>query len=222
MNDITTLKNVKLDYNKLKEIGFIKEKDTYKFKKNILDDQFILNIEISNNEIKSYVIEKEFNEEFIPYNIGDSFGNYVGQMRNEYDLIIEKILETCSEKNIFKEEYTNLVIKYIKEKYNDEFEYLWEKFPEFAITRNKTNKKWYCLLGTVDKSKLDKQFEGKVEIIDLRLEPEEVDKIVDDKKYYRGYHMNKKHWITIILDGSVNIEEIYNLIDISYNLSLKK
>ena len=34
--------------------------------------------------------------------------------------------------------------------------------------------------------------------------------------------MNKKHWITIILDGSVNIEEIYNLIDISYNLSLKK
>ena len=91
MNDITTLKNVKLDYNKLKEIGFIKEKDTYKFQKNILDDQFILNIEISNNEIKSYVIEKEFNEEFIPYNIGDSFGNYVGQMRNEYDLIIEKI-----------------------------------------------------------------------------------------------------------------------------------
>ncbi len=39
---------------------------------------------------------------------------------------------------------------------------------------------------------------------------------------FAGYHMNKKHWITIKLDGSVNINEIYELIDNSYNLSKNK
>ena len=32
--------------------------------------------------------------------------------------------------------------------------------------------------------------------------------------------MNKNNWITIKLDSSVTLEEIYTLIDISYNISL--
>ncbi|WRK53620.1 MmcQ/YjbR family DNA-binding protein [Coprobacillaceae bacterium CR2/5/TPMF4] len=34
--------------------------------------------------------------------------------------------------------------------------------------------------------------------------------------------MNKDNWITIILDGRVELEEIYQLIDNSYQLSLHK
>lgn len=37
-----------------------------------------------------------------------------------------------------------------------------------------------------------------------------------------GYHMNKKHWNTIIIDNSINDVLIYNWIDISYNLILEK
>jgi len=33
-----------------------------------------------------------------------------------------------------------------------------------------------------------------------------------------GYHMNKKHWNTIIIDGSVSIRKIFDWIDDSYNL----
>jgi predicted DNA-binding protein (MmcQ/YjbR family) len=33
-----------------------------------------------------------------------------------------------------------------------------------------------------------------------------------------GYHMNKKHWNTIILDGSVPDKEVFSWIDHSYNL----
>jgi len=32
-----------------------------------------------------------------------------------------------------------------------------------------------------------------------------------------GYHMNKKHWNTIILDGSISSKLIFSLIDHSYN-----
>ena len=34
-----------------------------------------------------------------------------------------------------------------------------------------------------------------------------------------AYHMNKKHWLTILLNGSVNDDEIYNLLDMSYEMT---
>ena len=37
-----------------------------------------------------------------------------------------------------------------------------------------------------------------------------------------GYHMSKKHWNTIILDGSIPEEEIIEMIDDSYALVVKK
>ncbi len=33
-----------------------------------------------------------------------------------------------------------------------------------------------------------------------------------------GYHMNKKHWNTIIVDGSVSNKQLQGFIDDSYNL----
>jgi predicted DNA-binding protein (MmcQ/YjbR family) len=37
-----------------------------------------------------------------------------------------------------------------------------------------------------------------------------------------GYHMNKKHWNTVILDGSVTDKEVLSWIDHSYNLIIGK
>lgn len=33
-----------------------------------------------------------------------------------------------------------------------------------------------------------------------------------------GYHLNKKHWITVIASGQLSQQEIFDLIDHSYNL----
>ncbi len=37
-----------------------------------------------------------------------------------------------------------------------------------------------------------------------------------------GYHMNKKHWNTVNVDGSVSVDLIYQWIDDSYDLIVKK
>jgi len=34
-----------------------------------------------------------------------------------------------------------------------------------------------------------------------------------------AYHMNRNHWLTILLNGSVNDDEIYNLLDMSYEMT---
>ena len=64
--------------------------------------------------------------------------------------------------------------------------------------------------------------EGKIEIIDLKAAPDKISSIVDNINYLPGYHMNKKHWLTIKLDGLVPIKTIYSLIDESFNIIKKK
>ena len=41
------------------------------------------------------------------------------------------------------------------------------------------------------------------------------------KSVLPGYHMNKEHWNTVILDKTIPDEEIYSMIDNSYNLIIK-
>jgi len=41
------------------------------------------------------------------------------------------------------------------------------------------------------------------------------------KSVISGYHMNKKHWNTIIIDGSIPDEVILGMIDDSYDLVFK-
>lgn len=223
MEDKIVFKDLKIDFQKLPKLGFVKEKNYYQYETKIMNDQFSLVIKIDRNHIvTSDVIELSTNERFIPYHVISSTGEFVGKMREEYNNMIEKVKSTCCSKNVFKSEYANLVIEYVKQKYNDEIEFLWEKFSNNAIWRNKDNNKWYGALLVVQKTKIGIEEEGSIEIIDLLLEPEKIENIVDNEKYFPGYHMNKKHWITIKLDGSVDINEIYKLIDNSYYLSKGK
>ena len=123
--------------------------------------------------------------------------------------------------DVFKSEGARQVIIYISEKYQDEPEFLWQRTPKNAIFRRKDNAKWYAALLTVQKRKLGLDEDGEIEIIDLRIRTENIEVLLDGKGYFPGYHMNKKHWITILLDGSVPIEEVFLRIDDSFVLAFK-
>lgn len=111
------------------------------------------------------------------------------------------------------------VIAYVREEYRDELQFLWRRFPNNAIYRRKDNRKWYAALLVVDRRKLGLDQDGTVEIIDLRGDPDEIGALIDGRKYFPGYHMNKKHWFTLRLDGSVPMVEVLSRLDESYRLA---
>lgn len=112
-----------------------------------------------------------------------------------------------------KANYPKRQIAYIRDTYGDALEYLWQKFPDNAVVRRKDNRKWYAVLLTVSRRRLGFDSDERVEIIDLRMPPEEIEKQVDGVRLLPGYHMNKKHWVTVCLDGSVSFAEICRKID---------
>lgn len=214
------LENRNINYKKLIKYGFKKENNKYIYKKKIQDNQFEVNVIISDKENYARLIDLENETDFILVDIEDSNGKFVGELRYKYDKIIEDIIIECTSKEIFKSKQAKEIVKYIKEKYNDELEFLWEKHPDNAIWRNKQNNKWYGAILTVSEKKLGIESENKVEVIDLRYQKDKVESIIDNNKIFPGYHMNKNNWITIKLDNSLETSEIYNFIDNSYKLSI--
>ncbi len=214
--------NKKTNFEKLTEYGFILQDDFYTFSADIMGDMFRLNIYVSTSGVTELeVIDKATNDEYTLVKTPSAVGSFVGSVRAECEDILNDIVSKCYEPDIFKSEYAKLVIQHIRDKYGSVAEYLWEKFPNNAIFREETTEKWYAALLTVEKRKIGIDEDGIIEIIDLKDTPDNIAALVDGKNYLAGYHMNKKHWYTICLDGSVPIEEIYERIDVSFG-TLKK
>lgn len=216
------LKDKLIAYDKLLKYGFIQENGTYLYKTKLHNGEFELEVTVENNKMTSKVIDLMNEDEYILVDIKDSTGEFVGNLRKEYEEELQNIIEKCTVPNIFKSEQAKEIIKYVKEKYNDELEYLWKKFPENAIWRNKKNNKWYGLLLVISERKLGIESDKIIEIIDLRYSKDNIKEIIDNNKIFPGYHMNKESWITIRLNGDMNTKKILELIDNSYKLSLAK
>ena len=216
------LKNKIIDFDKLLLYGFTKEKDQYVLRNKICNDQFEMIVTAIDNTIYSKLIDLENNDEYILVDVIGSTGEFVGKVKMEYEEKLKDIIDKCTIPNIYKSKQANEIIKYIKEKYNDDLEFLWKKFDDNAVWRNKKNNKWYGALLIVASNKIGVNSDEIVEIIDLRYQKEEIKKVIDNVKIFPGYHMNKDNWITIKLDESVEIEKIFKLIDNSYNISLTK
>ena len=67
------------------------------------------------------------------------------------------------------------------------------------------------------------RYKNDIACINLKCEPDEAVVLRDIfDSVIPGYHMNKEHWNTVILDGSIPKEEIEFMIDKSYGLVVRK
>lgn len=213
-------KNKKADFSKLAEFGFVKSKTLWKYTKTLSGSGFEMTVTINKSgKVSAKVVEPDVGEYTL--HLTDSAGSFVGGVREEYEQTLSEIAGKCFERDVFKFEQTKRLIEYVREKYGRELEFLWEKFDDNAVWRRGDTNKWFAAVLTTTRRKLGLSSDEPVEIIDLRLPPEEMAQTVDGKRYFGGWHMNKKHWYTIILDGSVDFEEICDRIDVSYKLAIR-
>lgn len=214
-------KNSKPNFDKLQAYGFEKSAESYKYSAAIMDGQFALNVTIDDNDIDTEIIDLNTDEPYTLFLADNAVGSFVGAVRTAYEKVMQSIADKCFDKTVFKADYTQQLTKYVFDKYGDSLEFLWEKFSDNAVWRRKDNQKWYGILLTVPKNKLGLPSNERVEILDIRTNPDTIDDIVDNATVFRGYHMNKKHWITVCLDGSVPLDTIEKMLDISYELARK-
>ena len=210
-------KRCHVDFNKLVNYGFIKEQDYYIYSTLFMNNSFKVIIKIDlNGNVNSKVIDMDTEEEYLKIHF-DNIGTYTAQIKDEYEKILKGIRKSCFNKDYFLLPQSNRITSYIKNKYGDNPEFLWDKYPGFGVFRNKNSEKWYALIANIKAYKIDSNI-GETEIINLKIDSEKLDELLNKNGFYKAYHMNKKDWITILLNDTVGDDEIISLIDKSWNL----
>ena len=201
--------------------GFVKTENGYRLQQKIMGGDFTLFVTVgADGTVDTELTEAETNEAYVLYKT-NAQGKYIGEVRAAVEAVLADIAATCFKDKIFQFPQTERLIRHVRERYGDEPEYLWKKFPQNAVWRRKDNKKWYGAVLSVEGVKLGLDTEEIVEIVDLRGTPEEIPALLERQHYYPGWHMNKKSWYTVVLDDSVPDDELWERIRQSYLIAQK-
>ena len=113
--------------------------------------------------------------------------------------------------------------EYIKNQYGIEPDFPWDGDFVTAVFRHKDNRKWFALIMRVSGDRLGLDTDEPVDCMNLKIDdPMLLDMLIHEKRMIPAYHMNKQHWITVFLDGTVKDKKVTDLIDLSYSVTAGK
>ena len=200
---------------KLLQYGFREEAEKLIYRKEILDSSFLIEIVFVNSQLLIEVYDIEFDEIYSLYSVDSAVGETVQNIREHVEKLLSSILGLADESGKISSE----IIDYCNNKYGENHVNPFKKHPDILAFVNEKNK-WYALMSNVEYNKLNKTSNiiTKVKILNVKYPTDKILEIIDNKNIFPAYHMNKKHWISIVLDKNIKLETIKELIDISYSL----
>ena len=220
LKELTKYKELQIE--RLESYGFLKNEQEYFYEVDLIPEELSLRIHVSfQKEIRVEVIDVTFQEPYVLHLSDHAVGEYVTMVRTKYEELLTHFVEHCFIERIYKSDVTIKLIEHVKERFGDDLEFLWKDYPDGAIWRRKDSKKWYGLLQVVSKRKLGMDSDEIVEIANFRLDYKNGELLSSFPNYYPAYHMNKKSWCSICLDGSVPLEDIFERLEKSYLLAKK-
>lgn len=111
------------------------------------------------------------------------------------------------------------IFTYAKEAYAIEPDYPWARTPDYAILRHTGSRKWFAAIINITADKLKLPGHDLIDALLLKCDPIVIGSLRTEPGILPAYHMNKEHWITVLLDGSCPREQVFKLIDFSYDLT---
>ena len=111
------------------------------------------------------------------------------------------------------------ISKYVMDTYGISSVRLWEKTPDNEVWRHETNGKWFGIIMDIPGNRVGLESGEVIDVLNVKCEPEMITLLVSQPGFAPAYHMNKTHWISILLNGMAADETIYQLLDMSYDMT---
>lgn len=201
--------------------GFTKTAKGYEFRQLLTVDGSDLEVvvEVQEEDVEVKVWDLHEDAPYMPFEIALSQGTFVSQVRQKVADILEDILAQVFTSADGRE----VLIRYAKEQYKTIADQPWgkgtqgQKLQEVCTLRTAQGK-WYGIMMRIPYEALGLPFDGSVDVLNVKGDPKKIAALVDGRRYFPAYHMNKVHWITILLDRETDLTEAKALLKRSYEL----
>lgn len=207
----------RLQKEKLGNYGFIENEGSYQWHTSIHNGDFELAVIIKKDgTVDSNLIDLATGDPYVLYKLPNAHGDYVGSIRDEIKEVLKDIRAHCYLQGSHTSDAFFFLRDYCHATYNESLEYLWDD--DNCILRRQDNRKWYAVICRVSLQKLGINEEKIASVLVLRGNPLDI----DGRTIFPGYHLNKKSWVSMVLDERSSKEEIARRIDASRELALGK
>ena len=112
-------------------------------------------------------------------------------------------------------------LAYCSDTYGTTADYPFDDWMESAVLRHTNSRKWYALAMRISRRKLGLDSDEIIDVVNLKLPVEMFGSFGAADGVYPAYHMNKLHWITLILPDATD-ETVRFLVDVSYTATRGK
>lgn len=201
--------------SKALKYGFIMEGNSFVYSTFFLDDAFQAIISVDNYIVSGKVIEVDLEEEYMNFRIDSFKGEFVYKVREAYFEILHDMKRNCFDDEVFTSNQFLRLCEYIESKYDVVYD---NPFSEdgICVFRNRKNQKWFGIAMKLKGKRFNR--DGEIEVMNVKLDPSHISSLLNESNFYPAYHMDKKNWISFVLDDSIKDSILFSCIDESYSL----
>ena len=108
---------------------------------------------------------------------------------------------------------------YLTDTYGCAGEHLFARYPGFQVFRHTDSQKWFAVIMDIPGKNLKLPGDDEISVVNLKCDTRLIGSFREEPGIFPGWHMNKAHWLSVALDGTVEDEKIKFLVDMSYALT---
>ena len=112
-------------------------------------------------------------------------------------------------------------LEYCLNTYGTSPDYPFDEDFETAVLRHADNRKWYALVMRVSRKKFGFDSDEVIDVVNLKLPTEMFGSFSAADGVYPAYHMNKFHWISVLLPAAPE-DVVWFLVNVSFEATKDK
>ena len=175
-----------------------------------------ITLSLTDQTLTVHLFDSATGERYALFDMPSSHGAFVASLREEVQQLIDEIRENCFESKDLKDDY----IAWIKTQFGAEPDFPWPDTPDYCVFRC-PNEKWFALVMKIKFRQLGLTGDEAVWVVNMKASQDAIPTLIDRKSIFPAWHMNKKHWITVLLTAATDFEKLCGLTQKSYELVCK-
>lgn len=212
MNYNYLIKNKTVDRAAALDAGFTLDADnaTLTLKRDLVSG-LVVTLRLTETTLDVDVFDGIFNEKYAPF-----YGGHGGSaIKSEVRDLVDTALSKCTQSVNLKTQ----IMQWLTDTYGTTPETPWDDLPSYYTFKTAHTDKWYALFMDIAPKCLSLQGDALVQVVNLKADAEDVKNAVDNVHVFPAYHMNKQHWLTVLLNATTDVALLKNLLAKSYVLA---